>query len=89
MQYLNFTEEPISDFQTLLYQMYKSSIIGDYSKEIKVIEQPSFMTIDGQRAGTKNLHQKWQLKAGLFWQVITDIYYLLVLYQMFLMIHKT
>lgn len=52
MQYLNFTEEPISDFQTLLYQMYKSSITGDYSKEIKVIEQPSFMTIDGQRAGT-------------------------------------
>lgn len=52
MQYLNFTEEPVSDFQTMFYQLYKSSITVDYSKELKVIEQPSFMTIDGQRAGT-------------------------------------
>ncbi len=77
MQYLNFTEEPISDFQTLLYQMYKSSITGDYSKEIKVIEQPSFMTIDGQRAGTflyttKDKYEEFAPKVGAQnWIVLT------------------
>lgn len=77
MQYLNFTEEPVSDFQTLFYQLYKSSITGDYSKEIKVIEQPSFMTIDGQRAGTylyttKDKYEEFASKvAAQNWIVLT------------------
>ena len=40
------------DFTTALYDMFKSSISGDYSYEYRVIEQPTFLTIDGQNAGT-------------------------------------
>jgi len=47
MQYINFTEEPVSDFQTSFYHLYKSSITGDYSEEVEIIEQPSFIKIDG------------------------------------------
>lgn len=73
MQYLNLTEISTSDFQTLFYQLYKSSITGDYSKEIKVIEQPSFMTIDGQKAGTylytsKDKYEEFATRvAGQYW----------------------
>jgi hypothetical protein len=75
MQYLNFTEEPVSDFQTLFYQLYKSTITGDYGKEVKVIEQPSFTTIDGQRAGsflytTKDKYEEFGTKvAAQYWIV--------------------
>ena len=34
------------------YRAYKQAISSDYSKEYKVIEQPSFLTIDGHKAGT-------------------------------------
>lgn len=76
MQYLNFTEEPVSDFQTLFYQLYKSTITGDYSKEVKVIEQPSFTTIDGQKAGsflytTKDKYEDLAVKvAAQYWIVL-------------------
>lgn len=77
MQYLNLTEEPVSDFQTSFYQLYKSSITGDYSKEVKVIEQPSFTTIDGQKAGTylyttKDKYEDFAVKvAAQYWFVLT------------------
>lgn len=32
--------------------MFKNSISGDYSYEHRVIEQRTFLTIDGQKAGT-------------------------------------
>jgi hypothetical protein len=49
-QYINATDE--GDFTELFYRAYKQAISSDYSKEYKVIEQPSFLTIDGHKAGT-------------------------------------
>jgi len=39
------------DLITGFYDIYKQTI-SDYTKEISVIEQPSFINIDGQKAGT-------------------------------------
>ena len=33
-----------------LYDVFKNSISGDYSYEHRVIEQPTFLTINGQKA---------------------------------------
>ena len=38
--------------QLLFYKSFKDSISSDYSKEYRVIEQPSFLTVDGQKVGT-------------------------------------
>jgi hypothetical protein len=52
VQYLNTTAVEGIDFQMAVYEFFKSSIDSDYSKEYKVIEQPSFTTIGNQKAGT-------------------------------------
>jgi hypothetical protein len=41
-----------TDFITAFYKAFKDVIGGDYSRERRVIEQPSFTQIDGQKAGT-------------------------------------
>ena len=51
------TEFGSMDLMTGFYDLYKQAI-GDYSKEISVIEQPSFINIDGQKAGTFLYTQK-------------------------------
>jgi hypothetical protein len=51
VQYVNFTDLFGMDFTELFYDLYKEDI-GTYGKEIRVIEQPSFFNIDGQKAGT-------------------------------------
>ena len=52
VQYLNTTAVEGIDFEMAVYEFFKSSIDSDYSKEYKVIEQPSFTTIGNQKAGT-------------------------------------
>ena len=52
VQHMNTSEIQDMDLQRLVYEFFKSSIDGDYSNEYKVIEQPSFVTIDNQKAGT-------------------------------------
>ena len=39
------------DFMELFYHLYKEDI-GTYGREIRVIEQPTFLNIDGHKAGT-------------------------------------
>lgn len=51
VQYVNLTDLFGMDFTELFYDLYKEDI-GTYGKEIRVIEQPSFFNIDGQKAGT-------------------------------------
>jgi hypothetical protein len=46
-----------NDLITGFYDFYKQAI-SDYTKEISVIEQPSFINIDGQKAGTFLITQK-------------------------------
>jgi hypothetical protein len=46
-----------NDLITGFYELYKQAIT-DYTKEISVIEQPSFINIDGQKAGTFLITQK-------------------------------
>lgn len=41
-----------TDLQTALYNSFKSTIGYDYSTDYKVIEQPSFISIGGYKAGT-------------------------------------
>jgi hypothetical protein len=41
-----------TEFTTAFYKLFKDSINYDYSKEYRVIEQPSFLTVDGQKIGT-------------------------------------
>jgi hypothetical protein len=45
------------DLLTGFYDIYKQEL-GDYTKEIRVIEKPSFINIDGQKAGTFLITQK-------------------------------
>jgi hypothetical protein len=52
IQTLNFTDTDSSSFNEFVYDAYKEAITSDYSLEYKVIEQPTFLTIDGQQAGT-------------------------------------
>jgi hypothetical protein len=49
---VNLTDTGSSSFNEFVYDAYKEAITTDYSKEYKVIEQPTFLTIDGQQAGT-------------------------------------
>jgi hypothetical protein len=51
VQYVNLTDLFSMDFTELFYDLYKEDI-GAYGREIRVIEQPSFFNIDGQKAGT-------------------------------------
>jgi hypothetical protein len=41
-----------TDFTTAFYSAFRDSIGSDYSQEYRVIEQPSFVDIDGQKTGT-------------------------------------
>jgi hypothetical protein len=52
IQYLNSSTIQDLGLQRAVYEFFKSSIDSDYGKEYKVIEQPSFVTIDKQKAGT-------------------------------------
>lgn len=52
IQHLNSSLIQGLDLRAAVYDFFKESISGDYTKEYKVIEQPSFITIDGQNAGT-------------------------------------
>lgn len=58
IQYLNTSTTQNLDFLSAVYDFFKSSIDSDYSKEYKVIEQPSFVTIDNRKAGTYLFTQK-------------------------------
>jgi hypothetical protein len=54
---VQYGDDPTVDFgsrdiTTAVYDVFKNSISGDYSYEYRVIEQPKFLTIDGQKAGT-------------------------------------
>lgn len=54
---IQYGDDPTVDFgsrdiTTTVYDVFKNSISGDYSYEYRVIEQPKFLTIDGQKAGT-------------------------------------
>jgi hypothetical protein len=51
VQYVNLTDLFGMDFTELFYDLYKEDI-GAYDREIRVIEQPSFFNVDGQKAGT-------------------------------------
>jgi hypothetical protein len=44
-------------FKSHVYSLFKSAVT-DYTKELAVIEKPSFMTIDNQQAGTYLLTNK-------------------------------
>jgi hypothetical protein len=52
VQYLNSSTLMGMDVRSLLYEFFKSSIDGDYTREYKIIEQPSFTTVGNQTAGT-------------------------------------
>ena len=41
-----------TDFITAFYGTFKDAISSDYSKEYRVVEQPSFVNIDGVKTGT-------------------------------------
>lgn len=47
-----------ADFTTAFYDTFRSLISSDYSKEYGIIEQPSFINIDGQKVGTFLFTQK-------------------------------
>jgi hypothetical protein len=52
-----FGEYGIEPVTTRVYVIY-NAMMGDYNKETQEIEQPSFVNIDGQKAGTFILAQK-------------------------------
>jgi hypothetical protein len=47
-----------TDFTTAFYKNFRDLLTRDYSKEYNVIEQPSFINIDGQKVGTFLYTQK-------------------------------
>ena len=77
ISYVNLSDTESSlGFDQLVYQLYKDNIDSDYSKEIKVIEQPSFLTIDGQRAGTflytsKDKYEENAVKSAIQTWIVT------------------
>ena len=58
IQYLNTSLIQDMDLQSAVYEFFKTSINSDYKKEYKVIEQPSFVNIDNQKAGSFLFTQK-------------------------------
>jgi hypothetical protein len=69
IQHVNLTNLFSMDFTELFYDLYKEDI-GTYGKEIRVIEQPTFLNIDGQRAGTylyttKDKYEKYAVSLPL------------------------
>ena len=77
--------------------MFKNSISGDYSYEHRVIEQPTFLTINGQKAEPSSIlsrinmrimHGLGDLKYGLFTLEIMLMRYLLPKEQMNLIVQK-
>lgn len=56
-----------SDLRTAVYATFKESLRSDYSREYRVIEQPSFITIGDKDAGTflftdKDKYEEYALK---------------------------
>lgn len=66
------------DLRTSLYTLFKQTIGNDYSREYRVIEQPSFTTIGNKDAGTflytdKDKYEDYAIKwARQFWIVLTN-----------------
>jgi hypothetical protein len=54
---IQHSNDPITDFgskdvRSATFETFKTALTGDYKNDHKVIEQPSFLTLDGQKAGT-------------------------------------
>jgi hypothetical protein len=47
-----------ADFTTAFYKAFRDLLSLDYSRDSRVIEQPSFINIDGQKVGTFLITQK-------------------------------
>lgn len=62
-----------TDLRTSVYTAFKESITGDYSKEYRVIEKPSFIVIDNLDTGTflftsKDKYEDYAIKwARQYW----------------------
>jgi hypothetical protein len=52
IQFMNRSAFQGMDLRSAVYHLFKESITSDYSKDYKVIEQPTFSSIDNQTSGT-------------------------------------
>ncbi len=75
-----------SDLRIAVYATFKESLRSDYSREYRVIEQPSFITIGGKDAGTflftdKDKYEEYALKwATQRWIVFNGVHGYLISY---------